>query len=80
MTGGRLGDMFGRKRMLLIGLAGFVVASPLCAFAWSPEALIGARVLQGLSAALLIPQAFGLIRDIFPPAADRQGVRRVRAR
>lgn len=68
MTGGRLGDMFGRKRMLLIGLSGFVLASVACAIAWSPEALIGARVVQGLSAAVLTPQSFGLIRDIFPPA------------
>ncbi|HKF34732.1 MAG TPA: MFS transporter [Jatrophihabitantaceae bacterium] len=67
MTGGRLGDMFGRKRMLLIGLSGFVLASMACALAWSPESLIAARALQGLSAAALIPQAFGLIRDIFPP-------------
>ncbi len=67
MTGGRLGDMFGRKRMLLVGLTGFVASSTLCSFAWSPEALIGSRALQGLSAALLIPQSFGLIRDIFGP-------------
>lgn len=62
MTGGRLGDMFGRKRMLMIGLTGFVLASAACAFAWSPGSLIGARVIQGLSAAMLTPQAFGLIR------------------
>jgi EmrB/QacA subfamily drug resistance transporter len=68
LTGGRLGDMYGRKRMLLIGLGGFVLASGACAFAWSPESLITARVLQGLSAAVLTPQTFGLIRDIFPPA------------
>src|SRR5450631_3450595 len=68
MTGGRLGDMFGRKRMLMIGLTGFVLASAACALAWSPGALIAARVLQGLSASLLTPQAFGLIRDLFPPA------------
>jgi EmrB/QacA subfamily drug resistance transporter len=68
LTGGRLGDMFGRRRMMLIGLSGFVLASAACAFAWSPESLIGARVLQGLSAAVLTPQSFGLIRDIFPPA------------
>lgn len=68
LTGGRLGDMFGRKRMLMIGLTGFVVASAGCAFAWSADSLIAARVVQGLSAALLTPQAFGLIRDIFPPA------------
>jgi EmrB/QacA subfamily drug resistance transporter len=68
MTGGRLGDMFGRKRMLMIGLTGFVIASAACAFAWSPESLIAARVFQGLSAAVLTPQSFGLIRDVFPPA------------
>jgi EmrB/QacA subfamily drug resistance transporter len=68
MTGGRLGDMFGRKRMLMTGLAGFVIASAACAFAWSPGSLIAARVLQGLAAAMLTPQAFGLIRDLFPPA------------
>jgi EmrB/QacA subfamily drug resistance transporter len=68
LTGGRLGDMFGRRRLLLIGLSGFVLSSAACAFAWSADSLIAARALQGLSAALLTPQAFGLIRDIFPPA------------
>ena len=67
MTGARLGDMFGRKRMLLIGLAGFVLASAVCAFAWSGDVLVAARAAQGLSAALLMPQTFGLIRDLFPP-------------
>lgn len=68
LTGGRLGDMYGRRRMLLIGLVGFVAASVGCALAWSPESLIGARVLQGFFAAAMVPQAFGLIRDLFPPA------------
>jgi EmrB/QacA subfamily drug resistance transporter len=68
LTGGRLGDMYGRRRMLMIGLVGFVVASASCAFAWSPEALITSRVAQGLFAAAMVPQAFGLIRDLFPPA------------
>ena len=67
LTGGRLGDRYGRKPMLLLGVAGFVASSMACAVAWSPSALIAARVLQGLSAALLTPQAFGLIRDLFPP-------------
>src|SRR5215470_3095818 len=58
LTGGRLGDMFGRKRMLMIGLTGFVIASGGCAFAWSADSLIAARVVQGLSAALLTPQSF----------------------
>jgi EmrB/QacA subfamily drug resistance transporter len=67
MTGGRLGDLFGRKRMLLVGLAGFVLASGACAFAWNSTSLIAARVAQGLAAALITPQGFGLIRDLFPP-------------
>ncbi|WP_117214109.1 MFS transporter [Allorhizocola rhizosphaerae] len=67
LTGGRLGDMFGRRRILLIGIVGFVAASMACAMAWSPESLIAARVVQGLFGAVMIPQAFGLIRDLFPP-------------
>jgi EmrB/QacA subfamily drug resistance transporter len=67
LTGGRLGDLFGRRRMLLTGLTGFVLASAACSVAWSAEALIGARVAQGLAAAVMIPQGFGLIRDLFPP-------------
>jgi EmrB/QacA subfamily drug resistance transporter len=67
LSGGRLGDKFGRRRMMLIGVAGFVAASVACALAWSPGSLIGARVVQGLFGAVMIPQAFGLIRDLFPP-------------
>lgn len=67
LTGGRLGDMFGRKRMLMIGAAGFTVASVACAVAPSIEVLIGARVVQGAVGAVMVPQVFGLIRDLFPP-------------
>ncbi|MBO3750557.1 MFS transporter [Streptosporangiaceae bacterium NEAU-GS5] len=66
LTGGRLGDMFGRRRMLLSGAAGFVAASLFCALAWSPEALIAGRVLQAVFGAVMVPQGFGLIRDLFP--------------
>jgi EmrB/QacA subfamily drug resistance transporter len=66
LTGGRLGDMYGRKRMLLRGAAGFVVASVACAGAVSPETLIAARMLQAVFGAVMIPQCFGLIRDLFP--------------
>ena len=66
LTGGRLGDMFGRKRMLLIGAGGFTVASVLCAAAPSAEFLIGSRALQGAVGAVMLPQVFGLIRDLFP--------------
>ena len=68
LTGGRLGDMVGRKRMLLIGIGGFTVASLACAGAQSPELLIGSRVLQGVFGAMMLPQGFGLIRELFPPA------------
>jgi EmrB/QacA subfamily drug resistance transporter len=67
LTGGRLGDMYGRRRMLLIGVVGFVVMSVACAAAPSIGVLMVARVLQGLFAAVMIPQGFGLIRDLFPP-------------
>jgi EmrB/QacA subfamily drug resistance transporter len=67
LTGGRLGDMFGRKRILTIGLIGFVAASLSCSLAWAPEVLIVSRVVQGLFGAIMIPQCFGLIRDLFGP-------------
>jgi EmrB/QacA subfamily drug resistance transporter len=67
LTGGRLGDLFGRRRALLVGVVGFVAASLACSLAWSPGALIGARMVQGLAGALMVPQGFGLIRDLFPP-------------
>jgi EmrB/QacA subfamily drug resistance transporter len=66
LTGGRLGDMFGRRRMLLAGAAGFVVASLACGMAVSPETLIAARMVQAMFGAAMVPQCFGLIRDLFP--------------
>src|SRR5690349_445764 len=68
LAGGRLGDTFGRRRMLVVDLTGFVTSSVLCSVAWSGDVLVGGRVLQGLAAALMIPQTFGLIRDVFGPA------------
>ncbi|GCD98987.1 MFS transporter [Embleya hyalina] len=68
LTGARLGDMYGRRFMLMVGVVGFVALSVACAAAWSPQTLIVARVLQGLFGALMIPQTFGLLRDLFPPA------------
>ncbi|MEU4573339.1 MFS transporter [Nonomuraea sp. NPDC023979] len=65
LTGGRLGDMYGRKRMMMVGVTGFVVASLACGLAFSPATMIAARVLQGLFGALMVPQSFGLIRDLF---------------
>jgi MFS family permease len=67
ITGGRLGDIAGRRRMFLIGAAGFTASSALCALAQSPEMLIGSRVLQGALGAIMLPQGLGLIRMLFPP-------------
>ncbi|HKD96821.1 MAG TPA: MFS transporter [Micromonosporaceae bacterium] len=67
VTGGRLGDLYGRKRMFMIGAAGFATASMLCAFAQSPGMLIGSRVLQGLLGAVMLPQGLGMIKEMFPP-------------
>ncbi|HEV2637753.1 MAG TPA: MFS transporter [Actinocrinis sp.] len=66
LLGGRLGDLVGRRRMLLGAAVGFTVASLACSVAWSPSSLITARVIQGLLAAMMVPQTFGLIRDLFP--------------
>ncbi|SEG28801.1 drug resistance transporter, EmrB/QacA subfamily [Nonomuraea solani] len=67
ITGGRLGDLYGRKRMFVIGAIGFTTASLLCGVAVTPEMLIGSRVLQGLFGAVMIPQGLGLIKEMFPP-------------
>lgn len=65
ITGGRIGDQFGRRRAFLLGLAGFTIASLLCAIASSPGFLIAGRVAQGLTGSLMIPQVFGIIRSSF---------------
>ncbi|WP_134741245.1 MFS transporter [Nocardioides sp. 503] len=66
LLGGRLGDIFGRRRMFLVGMAGFTLLSLVCALAQSPEMLIGSRVLQGLVGAVMLPQGLGLIKEMFP--------------
>lgn len=66
ITGGRLGDIWGRKRAFLLGLGGFTLASALCGLAPNPEFLIAARVLQGCAAALMSPQTLAIIRVTFP--------------
>jgi len=67
ILGGRLGDRFGRRNMFLFGLAGFTLASLLCAMAPAIVALIVLRFIQGFLGAMLLPQGFGLIRETFPP-------------
>jgi EmrB/QacA subfamily drug resistance transporter len=65
MLGSRLGDRFGRRTVLLSGMAGFIAASALCALAPSAGSLIAARALQGALGAIMVPQGFGLIRELF---------------
>src|SRR3954452_18572453 len=67
LVGGSLGDLYGRRRAFSAGLIGFGVASVLCAAAPSIETLIVARALQGLAAALLVPNTLGLIVARFEP-------------
>ncbi|MEU9205126.1 MFS transporter [Streptomyces sp. NPDC048332] len=64
---GNLVDRIGRKKGLLIGLTGFTIASVLCAASNTIELLIGARVLQGVFGAMLIPAALAIIKAAFPP-------------
>jgi EmrB/QacA subfamily drug resistance transporter len=65
ITGARLGDMFGRRRLFLIGSCGFTVMSAACSVAPSMEVLIVFRVLQGSFGALMVPQGFGMIKEVF---------------
>ncbi|MBO9198364.1 MFS transporter [Rhizobium sp. 16-449-1b] len=66
ITGGRLGDLYGRRNVFLAGMAAFAAASALCGFAWSPSVLITGRILQGFAAAVMAPQALASINAIFP--------------
>ena len=66
IAGARLGDIFGRRRVFLAGLAGFTVFSAACAAAPSMPVLIACRALQGGFGALLIPQGFGFLKQVFP--------------
>lgn len=67
VTSGRLGDILGRRRMFLVGMAGFTLASLACGLAPGAGWLILARVLQGLFGAVMIPQGLALVKVAFPP-------------
>src|SRR3954462_15902928 len=73
VAGGRLGDAYGRRRMMLVGLVGFIVTSAGVGFAPKVALVIVARLLQGGAAGLLTPQNSGLVQDLF------RGVERARA-
>src|SRR6202044_2930329 len=71
LLGGKLGDLFGRKRTLLAGLVGFSIASALGGLAQSFAVLVAARTLQGAFGALLAPSALGLLTVTFEGSPDR---------
>lgn len=73
ITGGRMGDVFGYKKLFLTGVAGFTIASLLSGIAWSPETLVAARLLQGAMAALMVPQVMSLMQIMYKPH-ERAGV------
>lgn len=67
VLGGRLGDIYGRRTVFLVGAFGFTAASLLCAASVTPTMLIAARVAQGLFGAIMLPQGLGVIKEVFPP-------------
>ena len=67
LTGGKLADLLGRRRIFIVGLAIFTVSSLVCGLAGSGELLIGARVVQGAGAALMNPATLSIIAATFPP-------------
>jgi EmrB/QacA subfamily drug resistance transporter len=70
ITGARLGDIFGRRRLFLVGSLGFTLFSAACAAAPTIGVLIALRVLQGAFGALMIPQGFGLMKQVFTDDAE----------
>lgn len=72
LTGGRLGDIYGCKRMFLIGVSGFTLFSALCGLAPNALTLIIFRLAEGAMAALLVPQVFSLIKRLFSASAQKR--------
>jgi EmrB/QacA subfamily drug resistance transporter len=71
LLGGRAADLLGRRRVFMVGLVLFTVASLLCGLAWSDTALIGARAFQGIGAAIMTPTALSIITTTFEEGAER---------
>src|SRR5579864_7782276 len=67
ITGGKLGDLFGRRRIFVVGIAIFTLSSLACGLAPSAGFLIGARAVQGVGAALMNPATLSIIVATFPP-------------
>jgi EmrB/QacA subfamily drug resistance transporter len=71
LLGGRAADLLGRRRVFMVGLLFFTLASLLCGLAWSAGALIGARVFQGMGAAIMTPTALSIISTTFEEGSER---------
>ncbi len=71
LLGGRAGDLLGRRRVFMAGVAIFTIASFLCGLAWSENVLIGARALQGFGAAIISPAALSIIMTTFDEGPER---------
>jgi EmrB/QacA subfamily drug resistance transporter len=74
VTGGRLGDIFGRRRVFLIGVSLFAIASATIGFAPSDHWLVASRAVQGIGAALMMPGTLSIITNAFPPAERGQAI------
>jgi EmrB/QacA subfamily drug resistance transporter len=74
VTSGRLGDLLGRRRLFLLGLTGFTLASLACGLAPDVVFLIVARTLQGLLGSVMIPQGLALVKIVFPPQDLRKAL------
>jgi EmrB/QacA subfamily drug resistance transporter len=71
LLGGRAADLLGRRRVFMVGVLLFTGASLLCGLAWSPAALLAARALQGVGAAIMTPTALSIISTTFPDGPER---------
>jgi EmrB/QacA subfamily drug resistance transporter len=71
LLGGRAADLLGRRRIFLVGIVVFTVASLLAGLAWSEASLIGARALQGLGAAIITPSALSILSTTFVEGRER---------
>ena len=71
LLGGRAADLLGRRRVFLVGVVVFTIASFFCGLAWSEGVLIGARAVQGLGAAIISPAALSIITTTFEEGAER---------
>jgi EmrB/QacA subfamily drug resistance transporter len=71
LLGGRISDLLGRRRVFIAGLLLFAASSLLCGFAWTGDALVFARGLQGIAAAVLAPSALSIVMTTFPDGAER---------